>query len=275
MNTNRIILLALSLLMFGVTANAQDAPKYAATTPVVNPQSFPGQFWTDLGNLSPVEHNNLTSASYVEQGVTIFRTTNNTITPYASFGITADQKGYDWNNRLVGTAGIKYNRYLKKGIVSFGGAYAYEDRFLSGQKKGGFAGQVTYWFGWQGVGNQASRFPGSTWGAAGWLSPVEYHNFIYMQYIKQGVVAKRFGTKNAIVPYVDLTTNVDTSRFDWENRAITGTGVEFTHLHGNSLLEIGAGYVHEYRFISNESAGGLALFAKFWFGWNPIRGGRH
>jgi len=276
MNTKSITLLLGLLLLAAMGVNAQDAPRAAVVAPIIDPQSYPGQFWNDTGNVSPTEHNDVISASYAEQGITIFRNASGfTITPYVSVGVTADTQGFDWNNRVVGSAGGRLNKYFSHGIVSLGGAYSYEDRWIGNEKKGGLTGEATYWFGWQMLGNQSSRFPGSTWGAAGYLTPVEAHNFIYMQYIKQGVVAKRFGTKNAVVPFAELTTSVDTKHYDWENKFMPGAGVELVHLHGNSQTELGAEYLYEHRWESGLTGAQATIFLKYWFGWNPIRrGGR-
>jgi len=277
MRTKHRITLLLALFLLGaVGANAQ-APIAAATGPIINPTSYPGQFWNDTGNVSPTEHNDVISASYFEQGVTIFRagdtpSTQFTITPYVSVGLTADTQGFDWNNRVVGSAGGRLNKYFSHGIVSVGGAYSYEDRWIGNEKKGGMTGEVTYWFGWQLLGNTSNRFPGSTWGAAGYLTPVEAHNFIYMQYFKQGVVAHRFNAHNAIVPFGEITTSVDTKHYDWENKIMPGGGVEFVHLHGNTQTELGAEYLYEHRWESGLQGAQATIFLKFWFGWNPIRG---
>jgi hypothetical protein len=286
MNTTRIritVLTALALFVGVVGASAQDAPIAAARGPIVNPTSFPGQFWNDTGNVSPTEHNDVISASYLEQGITIFRLGDNaakqfTITPYVAVGVTADTQGFDWNNRVVGSGGLRLNKYLSgkgiSGIVSLGGAYSYEDRWIGNEKKGGLTGEVTYWFGWQGLGDTKNRFPGSTWGAVGYLTPVESHNVIYMQYFKQGVVLHRFNAKNAIVPFGEITTSVDTKHYDWENKYMPGAGVEYVHLHGNTQTELGAEYLYEHRWETGLSGAQATIFLKYWFGWNPIRGGK-
>jgi hypothetical protein len=267
--------LIVAFLALAATAFAQDAPPVAPVKgPVLNPQSFPGQFWTDTGNISPVEHNDIISASYFEQGVTLWRGNTMNFEALGSVGITADTKGYDWNNRIVGSTGGRFNKMIStKGIVELNVTYTYEDRWKSGATKGGFSPSATYWFGWQPVANQASRFPGSTWGAAGWLSPVERHNFIYNQYIKQGVVAKRFGIHSSLQPFGELTTSKDTKGFDWENYLRPGTGLEYVYTKGNTMTELGGEYLYEHRMISGMSAGGYSMFLKFWFGWNPIRKG--
>jgi len=278
MITTRITLLLAALVIFSAGVNAQDAnvPKSAGQGPIINPQSYPGQFWNDTGNVSPTEHNDVISASYIEQGITVYRSSNGfTITPYASLGVTADTQGFDWNNRIQTSAGGRLNKYMKYGIVSLGGAYSYEDRWIGNERKGGLTGYVNYWFGWQGLGNPSSRFPGSTWGAAGYLTPVEAHNFIYMQYFKQGVVAHRFNAHNAIVPFAEVTTSVDTKHYDWENKIMPGAGVEYVHLHGNTQTELGAEYLYEHRWESGLTGSQATIFLKFWFGWNPIRGGKH
>jgi hypothetical protein len=277
-----LYLLALIVLVAIPTVTFAQAPVPAGQAPLISrvpvlyPQSFPGQAWEDLGNISPVEHNDVISATYVEQGVTLYRAPSYNFEAFGSVGVTADTLGYVWNNRVVGSAGGRFNYLVgTKGIIEVNATYTYEDRFLSSQTAGGFTPSVDYWFGWHPIANTKSRFPGSTWGAAGLLSPVEHNNFIFNQYAKQGVVAKRFGSHTALQPYAEITTSVDTSRYDWENYVRPGAGIELVYTKGNSMTELGGGYVYEHRTLSGLSAGGYSVFMKFWLGWNPIRGGKH
>jgi len=80
------------------------------------------------------------------------------------------------------------------------------------------------------------------------------------------------GAHNAIVPFGELTTSVDTKHFDWENKIEPGAGVEYVHLQGNTQTELGAEYLYERRWESGLTGAQATIFLKFWFGWNPIRG---
>ena len=72
---------------------------------------------------------------------------------------------------------MKVNKYFRKGVVSVGSAYSYEDRFKSFNSSG-LTLYVQDWFGWQPVAEKSSRFPGSSWMEVGNLSPVEKGNIL-------------------------------------------------------------------------------------------------
>jgi hypothetical protein len=163
---------------------------------------------------------------------------------------------------------VKVNKYFRKGVVSIGSAYSYEDRF-NGFHSSGLTIFAQDWFGWQPVAEKSSRFPGSSWMEVGNLSPVETGNIIGLGYVTQGVVAKRF-SRATLVPYVEATIFRDSKGFDWENKATCGSGVKAVFPHGGVYTEVGAAYLHENRFQSGQSAGGLSVFTNFSFNWNLL-----
>ena len=101
------------------------------------------------------------------------------------------------------------------------------------------------------------------------LSPVEKGNILGLGYVTQGVVAKRF-SRATLVPYVEATVFHDSKGFDWENKATVGGGVKAIIPRGDIYTEIGAAYLHENRFQSGLSAGGLSVFTNFSFNWNLL-----
>ena len=191
-----------------------------------------------------------------------------TVTPFVGVGLVLDTKGYDWNNKILPRAGLKANKYFRKGVVSIGSAYSYEDRFKNFTSSG-LTVFVQDWFGWQPVTEKSSRFPGSTWMEVGNLSPVEKGNILGLGYISQGVIAKRFRTA-ALVPYVEATVFRDSKGFDWDNRATVGGGVKVIIPREMIYTELGVAYLHENRFESGLSAGGLSVFTNFSFNWNLL-----
>jgi hypothetical protein len=255
-------------LIGSCAAQSGAAPALQGT--VLDGTGLPGQAWTSLGNLSPIEHNNGYSQSYIEQGAAVFASNSGsvTLTPYFSLGVLLDTKGYPWNNKVEPRFGVKLNKAFRSGVVSLGSAYAYEDRFNSVVN----SGLVLYaqdWFGWQSLANKANRFPGSSWATIGNISPVEHGNIIGQAYVSQGIAAKRF-TRATLVPYGEMTFSRDSKHFDWDNKVLSGAGVKAVFPHGNLYTEIGAAYLHEHRFESGRSAGGLALFMNASFGWNLL-----
>jgi hypothetical protein len=262
------IVLAFALAPAQLFAQAPAVPALEGS--VIDSIGLPGQGWSSLGNLSPIEHNNGYFQTYVEQGATVFANNSGlfTVTPFVSVGLALDTKGYNWNNKIQPRAGIRVNKFFHHGVVSLATAYSYEERFKSASSNGlTLLGQD--WFGWQSVFERSSRFPGSTWAAVGTLSPVEHGNIIGQGYASQGIVAKRIGS-TALVPYVETTLSRDSKGFDWENKAIYGSGVKLAIPHNDIYTEIGASYLHERRFESGQSAGSVTLYMNFSFAWNLL-----
>jgi len=264
-----VLTLAAAVTLTGASAAQQGAAPALQGT-ILDGTGLPGQAWTSLGNLSPIEHNNGYSESYMEQSAAVFATNSGsiTLTPYVSLGLVLDTKGYAWNNKVEPRFGIKANKLFRSGVVSIGTAYAYEDRFNSIVN----SGLVLYaqdWFGWQPVTSKGNRFPGSSWAAIGNISPVEHGNVIGQAYVSQGIVAKRFA-RTTLVPYGEMTFSRDSKHFDWDNKVVSGAGIKAVFPHGDLYTELGVAYLRESRLDSGRSAGGLTLFMNASFGWNLL-----
>jgi hypothetical protein len=259
-----------AVLVLTTFSAAQDGAVSALQGSLVDAVGLPGQGWTSIGNLSPIEHNNFYVQSYVEQGAAIYSTYKGslTVTPFVGMGLVLDTKGYEWNNKVQPKVGFKVNKFFAKGVVSLGSAYSYEDRF-NGVNSNGLVLYAQDWFGWQPVAEKSSRFPGSSWMEVGTLSPVEKGNIIGMGYVTQGIVAKRL-SRATIVPYLEATVFHDTKGFDWDNKATVGGGVKAIFPRGDIYTEVGASYLHENRFQSGLAAGGLSVFTNFSFNWNLL-----
>ena len=259
-----------AVLVLTTFSSAQGGAVSALQGSLVDAVGLPGQGWTSIGNLSPIEHNNFYLQSYLEQGAAVFSTYSGsiTVTPFVGLGLVLDTKGYQWNNKIQPKLGVKVNKFFSKGVVSVGAAYSYEERF-KGINSSGFTLYAQDWFGWQPVAEKSSRFPGSSWMEVGTLSPVEKGNIIGLGYITQGIVAKRL-SRATLVPYVEATVFHDSRGFDWENKATVGGGMKAIFPRGDIYTEIGAAYLHENRFQSGESAGGVSVFTNFSFNWNLL-----
>ncbi|HET7750437.1 MAG TPA: hypothetical protein VFK81_13710 [Terriglobales bacterium] len=267
---SNLLFSCLAALLLVTACAAQQAATPALQGSVVDGMGLPGETWTTVGNLSPVEHGNGYVQSYVEQDAAVLASQSGSLslTPYVSVGMGLDTKGYDWNNKIEPQVGIKLNKALSHGLISAGTAYTYEDRFSSLQR-GGMVFYIQDWFGWQSASERASRFPGSTWAALGNISPVEQGNWIGQAYLSQGVVARRFG-QTALVPYGQATFSRDSKGFDWDNKVVYGSGIKLAYTRGPAYTEFGVGYLRESRFNSGQSAGTLSVFINFWCGWNLL-----
>lgn len=268
---NAKLILAL-LLLTATVAVAQEGPPHPIQGSELDTVALPGQFWSTNGNLEPVEHNNGLTENYFEQGATVFSTAGHsvTLTPYVGVGFAFDTVGYSYNNKIDPSIGIKLNKYFRYGVASAGTAYLDEHRFYNGGSASGMSYYGQYWIGWNPISEQSSRFPGSSWGSAGNVAPVEHGNYIFLDYITQGYVAKRFGAskEQALMPYAEFTVSKDTKGFDWENKTIEGAGLKYGVPKGEMYTEFGVGYTHENRFDSGLTSSGVKVFLNFSYAWN-------
>jgi hypothetical protein len=262
--------LLFAVVVLALAAFAQEGPVVPVKGNDLQIAKFPGQAWVSFGTQSPAERGNFQAEAYAEQGVTIYKRGTFTITPYLSLGIAGDLKGYDWNDKAIVTGGIKANKFFRHGVVSVGTGYAFEGRFLGGVSRGVPVAYVQDWFGWHPVSNKSSRFPGSTWAVLGNIAPSEKNNLIALGYLQQGIIMHRIG-KMAIVPYGEITLGYDSQGYDWERKALYGTGVKVVRPIGNQYVELGAGYTHENRYQSGLSANGLKVFLNASFAWHLFK----
>lgn len=265
MRSSRLLPLAL-LLALSPASHAQDN-KIVYPIRVAGP--FPGSAWAVLGNVTPIEKQNMIFSSHLEQGRIIFEKRTITIEPYFAAGLNLDSAGYVWNNECDLQSGVKVNKSFSHGVISVGTAYAYENRYKAG---GGVSrqgiGYLEDWFGWELGEGRTNRFPGSTWATFGNIAPVEHNNLVGTGYVQQGYVAKRKAGW-ALVLFVEETYSADTKHFDWDNFSRTGAGAKVLLAPG---IELGGSYIREHRFQSGLDAGDFALFMKLWKGWD-LRGG--
>ena len=267
----RSTLTILILICMATVALAQEGPPHPLQGSELDAVALPGQFWSVTGNTEPVLKGDVLSENYVEQGATIWAAPGNsiTITPYVALGFAWDTEQYAYNNKLDPSIGIKLNKYFRSGVISAGTSFNDEHRFYGGGSSSAPAYYVSYWFGWHPIADLHSRFPGSSWGEFGAISPVEHGNWILLDYFNQAFVVKRFTTSKTqtLMTYADFTVGKDTKGLDWENKTIEGAGIKYGVPHGYLYTEIGAGVTHETRWISGESANGAKVFLNFSYAW--------
>lgn len=284
------------IMLAAPVAKAQVAPAayQGVLVGVVGVKAYPGSAWADIGNGSPTEHGNILSSLYAEQTVTMYKRGAISASPYVSTGVDFDTKGYNWNNQIAVQGGLRLNcAFQDGGVVSIGAAYGMEDRWIPNATPTGGPGYIVvpsnipndglvfsgsrrtfvassqWWFGW----GSGGRFPGSHWGTVGTLSPVEKNNLIGMGHAEQAVIVKKFSKGAYLSPYGELTLSGDVDGYDWENKALYGSGVKLSVPVRETVIELLVGYEREQRFLSGTTTGQLVVHTRFWIGWNPTRKG--
>src|SRR5438309_2121023 len=153
------LICALAVLALTAVSAAQEGAASALQGSLVDAMGLPGQGWTSIGNVSPIEHNNFYIQSYVEQSAAVFATYSGaiTVTPFVGLGLVLDTKGYEWNNKANVGGGIKAVIPGGEVYTEIGAAYLHETRFESGQSAGGISLFTNFSFNWNLLGRKAGR----------------------------------------------------------------------------------------------------------------------
>jgi hypothetical protein len=109
---------------------------------------WPGSMWAVVGHYSPVEHGNLIEQAQLTQGYAANRFGNKVLIPFLHINVGHDSKGFDWENKLIGGAGVKLGIPVGETYTEFGAAYSYEDRYLTGHNANGLKLFVDFSCGW-------------------------------------------------------------------------------------------------------------------------------
>jgi hypothetical protein len=237
------------------------------------PTFYPGNTWGLIGAVSPMERNNILSQFHLEQGFTAFKIQSYYLIPGIAVDLGRDSMGYDWNNKVMLSAGPRLVRVFPKGIVRVGALYGFEQRPTSGNSGSQIIGSLDYWFGWgrpSADPNKSSLFPGSTWGIIGNTSPFERGNTIAFADFTQGINIFQRGNLS-VIPFVKLQSGADSKGYDWNNKVLFGSGVKLVHSRKSGTIDLALHYLSEKRLKNSSGADMLSLSGSYWFGWNPKR----
>jgi hypothetical protein len=258
----RVSLITLLVLLVPSASLAQEKPKSVT--------SMVGSFWVST-ETSPAEQNDVVTQTHWDQGLTLWRSGRNSITPYVSTDFVVDTKGKDWNNKALVNAGVKIRHTFSRGLVEAAVGLTGEKRFKSDSMSAQPTASVAYWAGWQSpqMGEHAvlyfNGYPGSSWGVVGNISPAEKRNVIGLFSVTQGVNLIDAGKWQA-VPFVKVQSGFDTRGYDWNNKVLTTGGVKVVVPRRFGMIEIGVGYTDEHRKGLHSS--GVAAFVSLWSGWS-------
>jgi hypothetical protein len=118
---------------------------------------WPGSMWAVAGHYSPVEHGNLIEQGQLTQGYAAHRFGNKVLIPFLQLNVGHDSKGFDWENTVIGGAGVKLGIPVGETYTEFGVAYSYEDRYLTGHNANGLKLFMDFSYGWHLFGRRASQ----------------------------------------------------------------------------------------------------------------------
>src|SRR5262249_4275087 len=125
------------------------------------PMMLVGSAWNTFLT-SPVEPGNFANYSHVDTGFVVATIEKFQIEPYVAANTVKDTKGFQWNNRVEGEAGLKIVRPFRNGMIDFGAAFADEYRAsasggLKAQDRAGLKTFTDGWFGWDQPTNRSSE----------------------------------------------------------------------------------------------------------------------
>jgi len=238
----------------------------------------PGSSWNLIGT-SPIEKNNWIDYFHIDQGIVVGNIGKIQIVPYIGFNAVADTKGYQWNNRLQGEAGLKLIRPLRSGVIEVGSAYAVERRYGNEptKTKTGVIGFAGGWHGWHLPSNVPSPrklFPGTLPGTFQWrvgnTSPFERNNVIAVTRMEQGFTLAKFG-RVSIIPTGAIQVGADSDKNPWNRRYMYGGGLKVAVPWKSGIVDVQGGYMCAKQYagtpLSRMNSCGPAISLNFWTGW--------
>lgn len=263
-----------------------ETPKpMARLVPQPPPHLLVGSAWNSFGQ-NPIEPGNFVDYFHVDQGYIIGNIGKFQVEPYVGFNAVKDTKGFSWDNRIQGEAGLKLVRPFSHGVIEVGGAYAAERRFLNNglpaQTRTGAIGFTNGWFGRdQPTRHESKRklLPGTTPGTLQWrvgnVSPFEQNNLIGVVRADQGfTLAKVKGV--SLIPTGIFQLGFDTDKNPWNNRYTYGGGVKIAIPWRAGVLDFQGVYQCATQYAGVGMAGGSRCGPGFsvniWTGWRR-RGG--
>jgi hypothetical protein len=116
---------------------------------------WPGSMWAVVGHYSPVEHGNLIEQAQLTQGYAAKRFGSKVLIPFLQLNAGHDSKRFDWENKVIGGAGVKLGIPVGETYAEFGAAYSYENRYLTGNNANGFKFFMDFSCGWHLFGRRA------------------------------------------------------------------------------------------------------------------------
>jgi hypothetical protein len=242
---------------------AQDLPPSTA---------FPGSFWISTGSVGPAERGNVVSQANVEQGVTVWRQHNLFAIPFVSAGMTADSRGYAWNDRHPAELGMKLVWRVPGGALQGGGGVMFDRDPATGQDHH-LSAFVSYWSGWAAEG-RAQRggvfrgFPGHLSATSGLMTGRDPQNWMTRIDAQQGVAVFRHRAL-AAVPYGAGVVTFDSKRRDWENRVSVDAGIKIVRPFVGGVVEAGVAERRQYTILTGEVGTAPVAYVNLWVGWNP------
>lgn len=251
--------------------------------PVVRPSNkqFVWSLWNTIGQ-NPIEPGDTVDMFHVDAGVVLGKIWKFQVEPYIAINGVKDTKGYSWNNRAKGEAGLKLVLPIPYGVVEFGTGYAAERRFGAGlpaQTKMGTINFMDWWVGRDQPTRQAAKrkfltgaFPGTFQGVIGNVSPFERNNLIGWIRADQGFTLAKFKGISLIPTATSLLT-FDTNKYPWNNRYTYGGGLKVAFPRGSGVFDLQGGYQCAKQYAGPMMAGGSRCGPGF--SVNLWTGGRH
>lgn len=124
----------------------------AAVSAQAEPIAYPGSTWGAVvfpSSGTTTEKDNTLFQGKVEQGIDWFRFADNwKFNTYANVSYSLDNRGYDYNNKVVPAIGVKATREFSNGTFDVGAQLVHERRWKSDSEGDALQAYASWWFGW-------------------------------------------------------------------------------------------------------------------------------
>lgn len=225
-------------------------------------------------SLQPGDQGNTYFETFFKASLPIWKVRKSKITFFIRGFYSKDSLELTFNNRSKLSVGFAYTVKLHKTFsVSASLKYDRDFRLLTGNKKSGFRGNLSYFYyksWWRNMtGDHTGWFRQKAWTRAwGVFTFPESldsgnRNLAFITGLEAAVAFVRPKRKLQYVPFAELTLALDSKKLTFNNKIIPAIGFKFIHPVKGGTINLGVKYAIDRRWIKGTTQYGSLLFG----GW--------
>lgn len=225
-------------------------------------------------SLQPSDKSNIYFETFTKASLPIWKANKSKITLFVRSFYSKDSQLLTFNNRTKVSVGFTYAIKLHKTFgVSASLQYDRDFRLLTGKKKSGFRGNLSYFYyksWWRNMPrNQKGWFRQKTWTRAwGVFTFPESldsggRNLAFITGLEAATAFVWSTGKLQYVPFAELTFARDSKKLSFNNKIVPAIGFKFIHPIKGGQINLGVKYAIDRRWIKGTTEYGAVVFA----GW--------
>lgn len=225
-------------------------------------------------SLQPEDQGNVYSETFLKASLPVWKANKSEITFFVRGFYSQDSLSLTFNNRSKASVGFAYTRKLHKTFtLSASVQYDRDFRLLTGKKKSGFRGNLSYFYyksWWRNMPrDQKGLFRQKSWTRAwGVFTFPESldsgnRNLAFITGLEAASAYVWQAKKLQYVPFAELTFARDSNKLSSNNKIVPAVGFKFRHPIKGGEINLGVKYAIDRRWVIGTTETGTVVFS----GW--------